>query len=74
VRWVFFITSFEEGKPRRSNEWIATSSNRRGRGGQTLVSLWEVFDLPRCALFKVAIHSSCRAQRPLLEGEGFKAT
>src|SRR2546428_13662611 len=27
--------SFEEGWPRRSNKCIATSNNRRGRGGQT---------------------------------------
>jgi len=36
--------SFEEGWLRRSNERNATASNRRGRGGQTL--LQQRSDLP----------------------------
>ena len=40
------IPSFEEGWPRRSNKRIATSANRRGRGGQPFRA---GYDLPRCA-------------------------
>ena len=40
------IPSFEEGWPRRSNNCIATSDNRRGRGGQPFRA---GCDLPRCA-------------------------
>ncbi len=49
---------------RRADQTNATlPQNRRGGGGQTTVS-----DLPGCALLKVARHSLCRAQPPLLEG------
>ena len=45
-----FLSSFEEGTPRRSNKWIAALTHLRGRGGQTPSSMRRVFDLPRRAV------------------------
>ena len=58
--------SFEEGWPRRFNN--ATLPQVIGAAGEVRRLMQQVFDLPRCALFKVARHLFNRAQRPLLEG------
>jgi len=60
------LPSFEEGRPRRSND--GTLPHEIGAAGEVKTLLQQVSDLPRHADFKVALHFARLARRPLLEG------
>src|SRR5262245_59131015 len=50
----FYFPSFEEGRPRRSNN--VTLPPEIGAAGEVRRLLQQLSDLPRCALFNVARH------------------